>query len=84
MPVTNVSESNGIGMFSARLPFNPDAGDVQIARLTGDVGVIPERTAVFHLNVVPRLQSWSAELAEGIDLTQQRPSPCLGDNVETS
>jgi hypothetical protein len=66
-PVSNV----GTGLFSGEFPLTHDSGDIQVAKLTGNVDILPERIIISHYDTEPRLRSLSAELSDGIDFKRE-------------
>jgi len=76
VPVENVSSSEGIGLFSAKVPA-PQSGRTQVVKITGNVGFNPDGVIVSHFNTELGLRTWSARLAQGIDLINNRSSPAM-------
>jgi hypothetical protein len=69
-PVAGIAQYGSIGFFAARLPFNPDAR-IQTARVSGNVDLVPSGMVVSYFDNLPRLQTWTDELATGIDFTRR-------------
>jgi len=67
VPVANV----GAELFSLNLPHVPGEGPVQTAKVTGNIDILQDRITISHYSVMPRLRSFSAELADGIDFKKQ-------------
>lgn len=65
-PIKNV----GAGLFSAFLPDSTNKGFAEIAHITSNIPMIPERITLSNYGVEPRLRSFTEQMADGIDFTQ--------------
>lgn len=63
VPITNV----GGGLFSSKFSNTSAYENAMVAKIAGNIDLMPEQITISHFTVQPHLRSMSEELAEGID-----------------